>query len=289
MFVRVSIPAVIAVPPSPYSDLGTKVEMDESGPVFEFYTDNSGLYREFHHFAQLFVEDLEQRNKSVPSAFNDALIRWLELGSRKALLTPEQQLGLLGEVLVLAELVSRRGQPAVLAWTGRNEEIPDRHDFRFDSIDMEVKSTRSSRREHIVHGLRQLTPSLHHHLYLLSLRFEPAGISEGTSLPDGIATLRKLLTDPSARDLFDKQLEVARYSDDHAANYSDKMKLADNPMLIRVDERCPRLTDELVYQGLGASLASRVKKVSYQIDLEGLGVAQGTEPFTKVLGAFTLA
>ena len=70
--------------------------------------------------------------------------------------------------------------------------------FEFGEIDIEVKSTRTARREHFIHGLKQLEPSMGHELFLLSLRFEAAGYSNGKSLYDRIVAIRRKLSDSAA-------------------------------------------------------------------------------------------
>lgn len=284
MFVQVEVPGPVAVPPSPYSELVTGVHIDGAVTYFEVYIANPALYREFHQFARLFVEYLETSNRAVVAAFQDTLSKWLEFGAPKALLTADQQLGLLGELSVLLAILKSRGALAVQSWTGRNEQVPDRHDFRLQGVDLEVKSTRASRREHIVHGLKQLSPSYGHVLYVLSLRFAPAGTASGDALATRVAKARAVLAGTAHEAFFEKQLRAAGYSDVDAPHYQERFKMADAPMLIQVDSNCPRLTEDLLSVAVGQSLASRIREVSYRADLEGLGIPQGSTNYREILG-----
>jgi len=150
---------------------------------------------------------------------------------------------------------------------------PERHDFRVGAVDLEVKSTRSAMRHHVVHGLRQLEPSEGHRLFLVSLRFDAAGLQNGLTLGMRVSMLRGLLpAGGEARKTFESKLLMARYCDDDDAQYPDRTILADTPLIILVDDACPRLVPSSLRQALGAALASRVDHdVTYRINVDGLG------------------
>lgn len=289
IFVRLPVAPETKIPPTRFTELDIEVRKDDSGLVLEVSTVTERLYREFHRFAGLLAEDFEQAGRSALDAFDMAIDRWQDLASWKALLTEEQQIGLYGELLFLEALLKHAGPGAVEAWTGRNQKLPERHDFRVGSVDIEVKSTRSVSRRHFVHGLNQLTPSLGHKLFILSIRFEGAGLNSGKALSDRVGSIRISLAGATEeKKEFERKLTSAGYRDADAALYRARVILADLPTLIPVDDKCPRIVSPMLAKFMPPEAAGRIDGVSYTIDLDGLGAAQGTSLYTKVLGKIAL-
>jgi putative PD-(D/E)XK family protein DUF4420 len=289
MFIWLPVDPAVSIPPSPYSELELETVQDETGYVLQIKTRAQHLFREFHRFAGIITEDFEQPQQTALSAFETAIRRWQELAAARSLLSEEQRLGLQGELTFLRALLKVEGPKGVVAWTGRNIAMPERHDFRINAFDIEVKSTRGLRRQHVIHGLEQLQASIGHTLYLLSLRFETAGLRSGRSLSDEIQEIRSNLAQGGTeRTEFDKMILAAGYDDDDAPYYDEKLILADSPVLVMVDEGFPKITREIISGALVPELAGRLKDVSYRVDIEGLGVKQGSQQFLDVLGQLLL-
>lgn len=92
--------------------------------------------------------------------------------------------GLFGELVVLRDLVFRRGPDAVALWRG-----PDghRHDFAKTNA-IEVKTYRGTGSPRVtIHGAYQLDPPAMHELHLVSLRVEES--ADGETLEDVVRTL----------------------------------------------------------------------------------------------------
>jgi len=289
LFLRIPIDPNSSVPPSPYSELKIDISETDSGSFLEISIMAEHLYREFHRFAGIVTEDFELPGQTALGAFELAIRRWLELTSRIELLSAEKQLGLQGELTLLRALLKTYGVQAIKAWTGRNPLLAQRHDFRLGNMDIEVKSTRSTRRQHVIHGLEQLQPSTGHTLYLLSLRFEDAGLAGGKSLDDEIEEIRFILGDNSVeRSDFENRLLSSGYLDKDADHYQDKLIFADDPVLAMVDEHLPRITKSMLEATLQSETAGRIGDVSYRIDIDGIGARQGSELFSQVLGKLKL-
>jgi hypothetical protein len=291
LFLRLPSDVGDVLPASPYADLHIEARRDDGKPVIEIFTTSSHLFKEFHSFAELLTEEYEHSELSAATAFAAVVERWRELALRRDLLSPEEQLGLAGELAVLNALVRHHGPAAVSGWTGRmTAATPERHDFRVAAIDLEVKSTRSARRQHLIHGLRQLEPSAGHRLFLLSIRFEAAGFENGVTLGMRIADIRALLSsNVAAAKEFDEKLLTARYRDEDDMQYRDKTILADSPTLIPVDEKCPRLVASTIHGALGADLAARIAQdLTYRIDVEGLGTSLGTSTEARAIGLLSV-
>jgi hypothetical protein len=287
LFLRLASELGDLPPASPYAELHIEARSDDGKPTLEIFTTSPHLFKEFHRFAGLLTEEYEHSGLSAVGAFAAVVERWRELALRRDLLSTEEQLGLAGELAVLAALVRHRGPQAISGWTGRmTHAAPERHDFRIGAVDLEVKSTRSARRQHLIHSLRQLEPSAGHRLFLVSLRFEAAGFDNGFNLGMRISVIRALLSSSKATlKEFDEKLLATRYQDDDDSQYRDRTILADTPTLIPVDEECPRLVASTIERGLGDKLASRIAHdVTYRIDVEGLGNSLDSSPDARLLG-----
>jgi hypothetical protein len=253
----------------------------ERGEHLEIGTDQEHLYREFF-FLSLTIADMIQVGKRSPvEAFAQALGTWKELLQAATKMTDEQQLGLLGELWALRRMVVQNADRALDAWTGPRGEP---HDFRTGKTEFEVKSTRSTSRTHVIHGLHQLVPSRGCRLYILSLQWEPAGASDGWSLPTMVAEVRDLLAaSPSGASLFVRLLrDQLMYRDEDAPLYEERLRLRTAPRLIEVTAQLPSLTPPLISEAFGAN-APRISDVTYRLNVEGLGLDETEKRFRQLL------
>jgi hypothetical protein len=284
LYVRIPADENMAVPPNAYSQLDISLRQDETGSVFEVATSSSKYFREFHRFATLLAEEYESSAQTAVGAFHSAIRGWQELVSSRGILTPEQQVGLFGELLVLHGLLRRHGTDAVLAWIGRGDGGSNRHDFRTGKLDLEVKTARTAARRHFIHGLGQLVPAPDHDLYLLSIRLEAAGSNAGRSLPEQITSIRRLMrTRPSRAEEFDRKLRASDYRDDDQGFYEERLILSDEPRLISVGDHFPRVTRAMLDNELPNDVSNRIEEVSYIVNLEGLGTVAGSDRYEAVL------
>lgn len=290
IFVRLPVPPETSAPLNRLSELQVDVRIADGKPVLEVSSASPALIREFHRFAGLLTEDFEKPGCSAVEAFNSAVDRWQEFAARKQVLTSEQQVGLCGELVFLEALIgSIGGTAAVSAWTARTLQFAERHDFRTRNLDLEIKTTRGAIRQHIIHGLKQLEASPRSDLYVVSLRLEGAGAGTGTTLSDRVGSIRNRLANAhEALASFNERLKAAKYRDADTESYSEKLRLADAPVLVKVENSFPRIVPRTLAETMPKSVAARVLHVEYRIDMEGLGVAQGTEEFSAVLGDLTM-
>ena len=273
LFIRAPLKKGAAVPPSQFAEITLEARLVDKHPVLEASTVASHLYREFHRLASLFAEECERPGVDCVDAFQTVAGRWRELITARSMLSVEEQTGLIGELAVLEALLTRLGHRAVESWTARAADLPDRHDFRIEKLDLEVKTTSNPRRLHVIHGLRQFAPSAGHRLYLISIRIERAGLGSGRSLPDRVRRIREQLhAEHQSGKIFEKLLEAAGYRDSDVALYSEQYVMADAPVVIPVDEHCPRLTPDIVSRALGPALSARLSSdVNYRVNVDGLG------------------
>jgi hypothetical protein len=152
-----------------------------------------------------FCESLLERSAAgvpVARALEICLSEFRQLLAFAAPIDVRTLVGLLGELLVLADLVAV-SPSAVATWGGKDKE---RHDFRAGPVAIEVKtSLRSGAANLRVHisALDQLQPPAHGHLFLHAVRLERAA--------SGDVSVPALLTQIEAR-LEGAELEQFRAS-----------------------------------------------------------------------------
>lgn len=139
------------------------------------------------------------------------------LASEITLMSAEEQKGLIGELLLLRKLVTHATEEdlplseAVFRWWGWDRA---KRDFACTGIAVEVKTTSSSSRRHLVGSLAQLEPQGDEQVYVFSLGAHLDSTAP-RKLPDIIAELRALLaSDERAQKLFDEA--VAKYGFDES-------------------------------------------------------------------------
>jgi len=188
---------------------------------------------------------------------------------------------LLGELWLLRRLLTTQGSSGLSAWVGQSGET---HDFRLEQQEIEVKVTRGVTRIHVINNLLQLLPSPGNSLFLLSLQLAAAGLNAGFSLPDEIRNIRHLLAaSPSDAARFELLLDSeCHYADRDAAHYLSRFQLRTPARLVPVNSDCPRITPQLI-DTLGVSLANRISHIQYRVNVDGLGFAQTSVEFAKIL------
>jgi hypothetical protein len=193
-----------------------------------------------------------------------------ELLKVEGVLSRERQIGLFGELLLLDDLVSSNGPSAVASWTGPQGE---RHDFRIDKLEFEVKTTAGRRRIHTVNGLTQAEPSTGCELSFLSVQLAKTAGSDGSTLPDLVGKVEgHLRADEDSRQMFRRFLDRLGYRDADSSSYDQKWKLATAVKLVPVDTSFPAITSAMMTDALGGTF-SRLEAISYDVNLDGLGTS----------------
>jgi hypothetical protein len=284
MYVQLPAQGEKELPIATFAELELRLLGEGAKKILEISTSGRTYHREFHRFATLLLEDFERTTSSALSSFRDVAERWRELLSVRTGLSAEQAMGLMGELLFLERLIDRDGPTGVMAWVARTDNQPDRHDFRLATSDVEVKTTRSTTRTHVVHGINQLLPAPNRELFILSFRFRLAGAAQGYSLPHLVSRIESRLKVAAASlQHFTACLGAAGYSSGDALLYRELLALADPPVLVPVDESCPRIIPAHLNSQLPPGMYQRIDQVSYRINLEGLGHPETSARFQQVL------
>lgn len=269
------------VPPSissPLRQISVKLIGNAAKRSLELSTTTPSLFKEFFLFSIDVVDAVQRNGVAVDEAVQTALRAWTRLLQRAARLSRDDEVGLLGELLLLETLFEGHGKRALDAWTGPRREP---HDFRIGASEFEVKTTTTVTRTHMINGWYQLRPSKGMALYLVSIQVEPAGGAEGRALPEVVEALR--VRSGALRPVFDNLLTRARYDDQDAPQYDERFRKRGANLLVPIDESCPRLTPDLV--SLPTALAARLSDVHYRVNVEGLGFAEGSRQYKAQLAA----
>jgi Putative PD-(D/E)XK family member, (DUF4420) len=289
LWLRLPCDGKAVAPTMPFAEI--IVEVREVGEItcLEISSTAPHLYRELHRFGCLIAEDFEVPGRAAIEAFGITLTRWKEFSSLRQLMSSDQVLGLIAELLFLLATLEQTGAADTAVWTGRDASMAGRHDFRLATVDVEVKATRSTSRTHVVHGLAQLEPTPGRRLYLLSIRLEDAGAGNGWTLPSLVDAVRsKLLGSAPAVARFDACLAATGYRADDANSYQERVRLADACRLIEINDAVPALTRARLAICFGQDELTRISDVTYRLNVDGLGTPDGHMEFTRVLGIVAL-
>ncbi|ESX31583.1 MULTISPECIES: PD-(D/E)XK motif protein [unclassified Mesorhizobium] len=213
--------------------------------------------------------------QTVVDAFIERVAEWQAFMARRHRpLSPEAQVGLMGELWMLNRLLdSSLGQDALHCWLGPMRAAQD---FHIRGGALEVKSTAGgggflAR----INSIEQLDTD-RAPLILGALRFEER--DDGQSLVDVVKRLRDRLIETGHRRTFDALLLILGYLDEHAQHYGRVLALKEVGAFLATDDM-PRLRR--------ANLPAAIRSAAYVLDLDALNVP--ALAFTDVLNAFELS
>ena len=214
-------------------------------------------------------------------------VTWQSLLGSTLLLT-ERQAGLFGELWMPNRLTDIFGASIALdAWVG---PMAQAHDFRIGGSEFEVKTATGERRRHYINGLNQLRASPQKLLYLVSIHLTRAGAVGGDSLPElALKTQHRMDGAHGVKDKFVTILETRLgFRREHYALYGVRWHLRSRTHIIPVADGCPRLVPEAIACLPEAFAVGRIERVTYQIDVDGLGHVDGSPPFLAILPSTSL-
>lgn len=202
---------------------------------------------------------------SYSHALSLAVEQFRSLLRARRRLSPSQETGLIGELSVLLHLYSTLGVDSTIeAWLGPESE---EHDFSLKDYDLEVKTTLSEARTHIVHGLDQLEPTLGRTLWLLSVQLTPAGQGAGDSLSN--MAYKAISAAGTKSEDVERALEGVGWRAEDAELYSKRFVLRSEPRGYLVDDEFPAITRRRVDSAVpNAGLIGQ--DVTYRIDVSPL-------------------
>jgi hypothetical protein len=249
--------------------------------------------RPMAHVAYEAVRVLE----SEPNISNERLMEYiapyLELVLERELLSLEQQLGLLGELLFMNELMNRAveiGENPVVAvrcWTGWDSAS---RDFVGANVAVEAKVTQRVGRHHWVHPIYQLLPAGEgaEPVYVFSVGVRVDRSREYKLITAIDRVLDRLSSEH--RDLFlDRLRQYGGFGFDGSDRGQYELEpgflVTQPPLLIRVDHLRDILRPASFADG---GIPARVSDIQYVVDLDGLPGASPSERAQVIDALLTL-
>lgn len=210
------------------------------------------------------ADELQIEKMPLAAAVAASVARHRNVFASRGAMTTEKEVGLLGELLFLEFLIHQIGAgPATSSWQG---PLSEEHDFTFDSVHIEVKTTSSERRRHVIHGLDQLVPLRGVPLSVLSIQLTRTSPEGGRTLPQVVAQVRKIAGGHQVA--VDAMLTSFGWQDDDADLYSTFWALRSQPRAYDVKGDFPAMTPDLV--GPVVPNFALLSEVSYRVDLTDL-------------------
>lgn len=225
------------------------------------------------------ADSIQLEKQGFAQATRNALEAFQELLAGDSRMSDEQELGLMGELLLLAHIIrnsnARRG---LGGWRGA---LSEEHDFDFEADDIEVKTTSGELRHHWISSVTQLSPTKGRRLWLVSIQLTAAG-DGGFSLPEIIDRTSALLVEDDLLQKFKGMLRKARWNEAASHLFTRRMRLRTPPAIFEVTEEFPALTPSKLAE---KKLQGRVLQIKYLIDLTGLGQSVAVPSILKHFGA----
>lgn len=250
--------------------VGVDTVADADGPLFRLRIDVRGIRHEAYGLVVAIVQAM-RGGAGFAAATDAALTNLRAILAARRRLSPDQQLGLIGELLVVRRFLAAGSEDEVFDWwLGPDAE---QHDLALPDHDVEIKTTVAERRSHVIHGVGQLQPNPGRALWLLSIQVTRAGGAEGFSLSSLVDDVRDRVS--NKRERLAEHLAGAGWRVDDADLYRDRYILRSHPAAYLVDADFPALTPERL--AAVVPHPELVSAVSYRVDVTGrdAGVPDG--------------
>ena len=208
-----------------------------------------------------FIAELISKNLSNPSkALNETLQEWRNLWKGSSgRLNEKQQRGLLGELIVLRQLIKNGKNKCVKTWVG---PLGNTHDFESNGMNLEVKTTIQQPPSVRISLIKQVAPMEgSKELDLIVIGLEKG---EKINLTSEVILIRELLDKTEYLEHFEYILRKAGYREQHATYYESSYSLA---FLQKhsIDEHSPVLNPKLL-----SEIPSTVTNIKYTLQIHGM-------------------
>lgn len=210
---------------------------------------------------------IQLEGEAFGHAVTSALRSFQDLLTGVSRMSRREEIGLWGELLVLEHLLALLPErEAVAAWRGWDAA---EHDFDLGDADLEVKTTKSERRQHRISSATQLVPSSGRDLWLVSLQVTVASehAEDAICLTDLVRRVAGGIKEDEVRSDLLARLKRAHWTEEAASTYSDRYRLRSKPAHFSVDAAFPSITPAKLER---IGLEAEVVELSYTLDLSGL-------------------
>jgi len=222
---------------------------------------------EFTEIIKAISTEILIHNQDAVASVNCIIENWKSFWDSRVreILSEEDQVGLLCELIILELLCNINPSMALTSWRG---PLGEKHDFVFSDWGFEVKGTRSSKHLHWINGIDQLKKSKNKDLAFVSFLVTMSKSKNSISIQSLIFTIvtGPLKNKPLLIQNFYSLLISAGYSKVFAEEYEKYCFDIIDCLIFHVDESFPKFTSE----DLNKPLSNRVSEIRYKIDLQGL-------------------
>jgi hypothetical protein len=168
-------------------------------------------------------------------------------------------IGLIGELLVLENVIKQFGAGGISSWWG---PVRHRHDFEFANSGIEVKTTVNPHSNEVeIHGLKQLTPDPERSLYLahLKINLDPNGLNLSE-------LIKRILKMEVSKFELDEKIGKSGVTIELIESFSDFKFNGFIARYFLVDSAFPSISQD----NLAIDHLARISRVSYKITLNDL-------------------
>jgi len=258
-----------AIPPSAVLRLARGLRLQPHSPgQAALWVDDPALLRPGFDFLIAVWRRMRDRFEQLREAVEAQLEAWRDLVAAITETEGTSAVGALGELAFLRAALEL-GHDAS-CWVGMTSgEI----DFRFGSLECEIKTSTGSHHDHVIHGDNQLTPSPGAELVLVSILVAQAEDAHGTSIDQLVGDLSKL---GIHRPVLEGQLTTSRNVkvSDPIAHKGFVLRSA--PAGFSIGATFPALTAAAVKM-LYPSEGHRIRDIQYRLRLDGLPLSTNVE------------
>jgi hypothetical protein len=211
------------------------------------------------------LAEYDKGNSELLKVINKIISKWRHFLAQPAslILNEDEIVGLIGELMLLSKLINKNGADALTIWAAERGE----EDFISTGKVIEVKTTLKEKHEHVINGIDQLLVKPSRVKHILSLLISPSASEHSVSLPLKVKECADMFAeDPESYDLFFKKLKIRGYDARDYLQYLEYTYDYIRGSYFNVDASFPKLTTD----ELATPLNSRISKVRYSLDMEGL-------------------
>ena len=260
-----------------YRRVSVETFSTEDGPWFQLEIDARDLHHEAYGMVVSIVSAV-RGGATFATAVETVLERMRAVLASRRRLSPDQEIGLLGELLVVRHLLATcDGADVIDWWLGL---LGEQHDLGLPDFDVEVKTTSAERRVHVVHGERQMEATPGRPLWLLSIQVTRAGGARGLGLPELVGDLRRRVPH-THRESLAVHLHGVGWREEDADLYPDRYILRSTPAAFEVDDDFPAITPARL-SGVVPHL-ELISDLQYRLDLSARTPGDPGEPLATFL------
>lgn len=248
-----------------YKYLQAATGTDSNGDWVEFAAYGRSTIRQAYPLLVAVADRVQLKGDLFGTAIQRVISAFRDLLSSLSRLSEAGEVGLYGELVVLDHLIGGIGEhSAVASWRGpRFEE----HDFGLPDLDIEVKTTMSEERRHLISSLTQLMASANRTLWLISIQLTTGG-SAGTTLSAMVNKISERLSNVEVKAQYFEKLRHNGWRNEESHLYERTFNIRSQVKAFRISTSFPAITPSLLE---GAEFPiERITSLSYGLNLTGL-------------------